>query len=227
MLQEFGPSLYVADGPIISFYGLKLPIRMAVARLSDGRVWVWSPIPLTDDLAQEVEALGPVSYIVSPNKIHHLYMGEWAKRWPDARLYASPGLARKVPEIPFHADLTDMPEPGWADDIDQVIFKGSIMMEEVVFFHRASRTAILGDLIERNDPEGRSLVERELMRLGGVLGDDGTTPIDWRASFVNRAPARAARQRLLDWRPDQMIIAHGKCARTGATPIIEDALSWM
>lgn len=160
MLTEFGPSLYTADGPIISFYGLKLPIRMAVAQLSDGRVWVWSPIPLTDALAQEVEALGPVSYIVSPNKIHHLYMGEWAERWPDARLYASPGLAKKEPNLQFHGELQDAPEPGWADDIDQVIFRGSIMMEEVVFFHRASRTAILGDLIERNDPEHRSYIER-------------------------------------------------------------------
>lgn len=34
------------------------------------------------------------------------------------------------------------------DDIDQAVFRGSIAMDEVVFFHRASRTAIFGDLIQ-------------------------------------------------------------------------------
>lgn len=227
MLKEFGPSFYYADGPEISFYGLMLPIRMAVARLADGKVWVWSPIPLSDKLAEAVEALGPVSYVVSPNKIHHLYMGEWAERWPEARLYAPPGLAKKEPQLHFYADLTDAPDPAWSDDIDQVIFKGSVEMEEVVFFHRASRTAILGDLIERNDPENVSHLQAAVMRLGGVAGEHGTTPIDWRASWLNREPARAARQKVLDWNPEQMLIAHGECARTGATPIIKEALSWM
>ena len=38
MLQEFAPSLYLADGPVVSFYGFPYPTRMAVAKLSDGRV---------------------------------------------------------------------------------------------------------------------------------------------------------------------------------------------
>lgn len=65
------------------------------------------------------------------------------------------------------------------------------------------------------------------MRIGGVLGEDGTTPIDWRASFLDRAPARAARKTLLEWKPEQLLIAHGDCPRAGATEIIEKALAWM
>ncbi|MEM8956830.1 MAG: DUF4336 domain-containing protein [Pseudomonadota bacterium] len=227
MLSEFGPSIYIADGPTINFYGMHLSIRMVVVRLSDGRVWVWSPIPLSDALAQEVEALGPVSYIVSPNKIHHLSMGEWARRWPDARLYASPGLETKEPDLHFHAELQDAPDPGWADDIDQVIFHGSFFMEEVVFFHRASKTAIMADLIERNHPEHRSHLEREVLRIGGVLGKDGTTPIDWRMTFSDHDAARAARKTLLEWKPEQLVVAHGDCARSGATQVIEKALAWI
>src|SRR6185312_5943921 len=40
-LEQFGPSLYVADGPTVSFAGFPYPTRMAAARLSDGSVWVW------------------------------------------------------------------------------------------------------------------------------------------------------------------------------------------
>jgi hypothetical protein len=31
MLEEFGPSLYSADGPTVPFFGLPYPTRMAVA----------------------------------------------------------------------------------------------------------------------------------------------------------------------------------------------------
>ncbi|MGI9247565.1 MAG: DUF4336 domain-containing protein, partial [Woeseiaceae bacterium] len=150
MLQEFGPSLYMADGPNVSFYGFPYPTRMAVARLSDGTAWVWSPVELTDELFDAVNTIGPVSHIVSPNKIHHIFLAEWAERFPDARVFAPPGLAQRRSDLHFDAELGDDPDPAWAADIDQVIFRGSLFMEEVTFFHRASRTAIICDLIQRH-----------------------------------------------------------------------------
>ena len=227
MLKEFGPSLYVVEGPTVSFFGFPYPTRMAVVRLSDGDLWVWSPVALTDALADSVEAIGPVRYIVSPNKLHHLFLGEWAARWPDARLYAPPGLARKKPEIHFDADLGDAPDPAWAADIDQVIFRGSLAVEEVVFFHRASSTAIVCDLIQRFSPEKMTGWKGKLMQLDGMVGEQGSTPREWRASFLHRGPARAARQKVLDWNPERLLIAHGECAQSGATEIVSKALDWI
>lgn len=142
MLEAFGPALYIAAGPAVSFYGFPYPTRMALARLSDGSVWIWSPIALTRELEDAVEAIGHVRHIVSPNKLHHLFLKEWAQRWPSARLYAPPGLARRRPDLQFAAELADTPDPAWAADIDQTIFRGSFAMEEVVFLHRPSRTAL-------------------------------------------------------------------------------------
>jgi Domain of unknown function (DUF4336) len=227
MLEEFGPSLYVVEGPTVPFFGFPYPTRMAVVRLSDGDLWVWSPVALTDELANSVEAIGPIRYIVSPNKLHHLFLGEWSARWPDARLFAPPGLARKKPEIHFDADLGDEPDPAWAADIDQVIFRGSLAMEEVVFFHRASRTVIICDLIQRFAPEKITGWKGKLMQLDGMVGEQGSTPREWRASFLHRGPARAARQKVLDWNSDRLLIAHGKCAQTGATEIVRKALDWI
>ncbi len=227
MLQEFAPSLYLADGPAVSFYGFPYPTRMAVAKLSDGSAWVWSPVALTEDLAGAVEAVGPVRHIVTPNKIHHLFLGAWAARWPDARLHAPPGLARKRPDLRFDADLGDAPDPAWAADIDQAVFRGSFAMEEVAFFHRASRTAIIGDLVQRH-PEAEMTGWRGLlMRLDGLVGARGSTPREWRASFLRRGPARAARTHVLGWRAERLLIAHGDCADSGAAAILADALGWI
>lgn len=227
MLTEFGSSLYTTEGPTVSFFGFPYPTRMAVARLSDGSAWVWSPVELTEGLASAVEAIGPVRHIVSPNKIHHLFLSEWAERWPDARMYAPPGLAKRRPELRFAAELMDVPDPAWAEDIEQVIFHGSIAMEEVVFFHRASRTAIVCDLIQRHAEQDMSGWKGKLMRLDGLVGEKGSTPREWRASFLRRRFARAAREKVLAWEPERLLIAHGACARTGASQIIADALSWI
>ena len=227
MLEEFGPSLYVADGPTVSFFGFPYPTRMAVARLMDGSVWVWSPVALTPGLARAVDAIGPVRHIVSPNKIHHLFLKEWAERWPDARLHAPPGLAKRKPELHFDAELGDAPDAAWAMEIDQTIFRGSIAMEEVAFFHRPSRTAIFCDLVQRLDPAQMKGVKGVVMRLDGLVGEAGSTPREWRASFLRRRPARAARERVLAWEPERLVIAHGACAEENATQILARALAWM
>lgn len=43
---------------------------MAVLRLSDGSLWVHSPVELDDDLAAALAELGEVKHIVSPNFEH-------------------------------------------------------------------------------------------------------------------------------------------------------------
>ena len=227
MLEEFGPDLFSVDGPTLSFFGAPYPTRMVVARLSGGSAWVWSPIALTERLASAVETIGPVRFIVSPNKLHHLFLQDWCRRWPNAIVFAPPGLMRKKPNQPFAATLCDEPDPRWAADIDQVLFRGSFAMEEVVFYHRPSRTAIVGDLIQRFRGSTLHGWKRALMYLGGVVGERGGTPRDWRASFLRRGQARSARARVLAWSPNQLLIAHGECAHSGAKEIIARALSWM
>ena len=65
------------------------------------------------------------------------------------------------------------------------------------------------------------------MRLDGLVGPRGSTPREWRASFLRRGPARAAREKTLGWKPERLVIAHGACAREGATEILGDALAWI
>ena len=130
------------------FYGFAYPTRMVVIRLQDGSLFVWSPTALSSDLTQEVDALGTVRHLVSPNLLHHLFLSEWKSAYPYARLYASPGLRRRRKLLPFDADLCDTPDLAWAMDMDQVLVRGSFFLTEAVFFHHPSHTAIFADLIQ-------------------------------------------------------------------------------
>ncbi len=108
-----------------------------------------------------------------------------------------------------------------------MVFRGSFALTEVVFFHVASRTAIFGDLIQRFDGSTLSGWKGLVMKLDGLVGEHGSTPRDWRASFVRRRPTRVARDKVLGWNPERLLIAHGACAKADAAAIIDAALDWI
>jgi hypothetical protein len=81
--------------------------------------------------------------------------------------------------------------------------------------------------VQRHDAAKLTGLKGLLMRLDGLVGEHGSTPREWRASFLRRRPARAARARVLAWQPERLLIAHGACAREGATQILTRALAWI
>jgi hypothetical protein len=198
-----------------------------VVRLAGDDLWVWSPVGLSDEVAAEVESLGTVQHLVSPNKIHHLFLGEWAARWPEAEIYASPGLAKKRPDLNFTTELDDHPPVEWEGQIDQVVFRGSLFMDEVVFFHRASSTCLVCDLIQRHEPAHQTGWKGWLMRVDGLVGDGGSTPREWRASFIHRLQPRRALERALSWNPERLVIAHGEWAPSKGADVLRRSLSWL
>ncbi len=230
-LETIDEQLWLADGEIVDFHGFAYPTRCVIVRLSDDRLWVWSPIELADELRADVDALGQVAHLVSPNKLHHLHLAEWKAAYPAAKLWGPPSTIKKFPAMAFAGALGDAAPPDWSSDIDQVWFRGSFAMDEVVFFHRRSRTAIFGDLIQAFDADFLrrrwSWWRRPLARLGGISAANPGTPSDWRSSFHNRRAARAERAKVLSWPCERVIIAHGEWPREGGRDFIRRALSWM
>jgi hypothetical protein len=229
MLEPVSDALWRAEGPTVSFLGIPYPTRMVVARLPEGGLWIWSPVALDGALRREVERLGEPRWIVEPNKLHHLALADWLAAWPRLRAWAPPGLADKRRDVAFEAELGDAPPEAWAGAIDQVLVVGSLAMSEVLFFHRPSRTCLVGDLVQKHDTKAMKAWQRWLMRLDGLAGPGGSTPREWRATFLGsgRRRARRAVERALAWRPERLVIAHGTCPPGDATAILRDSLAWL
>lgn len=236
-VKPIADGLYLVDGPVVRMaagpFNVPFPSRMAIARLDDGGLWVWSPTALSPALKREVDALGPVRHLVSPNRIHYANIPAWEAAYPDAVAWASPGVRERAAsqhiEVRFDRDLSGDPPAEWASSIDQLIFRGSSAMEEVVFFHRASRTLILADLIENFERDKLSLPMRWMARIGGVLDPDGKTPSDWRITFRGdgRARAKASLARMLALAPERVVIAHGRWYPDEAPAEIGRAFRWL
>jgi Domain of unknown function (DUF4336) len=226
-LVQVAEHLWILDGPIVQWY-LPFPTRMTIARLPGDELFIHSPIELTSEVRSSVEAIGCPRYFVSPNKLHHLFLSGWQEAYSDAKSFAPPGLRSKRPDLSFQGDLAEGVALPWAQHVDQLVFKGSRVLEEVVFIHRESKTAIFGDLIENFDPNTLSRFHRLLVRLGGVVAPRGKTPLDLRLSFFMRhAEARECLRRVIDWEPRQVIMCHGIPVYRDALMFIESAFSWL
>ena len=237
VLKPVGADLWVVDGPVIriAYLGgsVPFPTRMVVVRLKSGDLFLWSPIEPDGGLLSQVDALGPIGHLVSPNKIHYANIGAWKRIYPEAMAWASPGVRERaasqgVDISAFDAELGDEADPLWRDDLDQLIFRGSRFMEEVIFFHRETRTVILADLIENFEPEKVGGGHGWLVRLAGAAHPDGKAPIDLRLTFFGRKDeAHASFERMLAWGPEKVVMARGRWYERDGTKELCRAFRWL
>jgi len=205
--------------------------RAVVIRLSDDSLFILSPIQLTPDIRVDIDTLGVVKYLVSPNHLHHLYMGDWSRAYPDAKLYASPRLASKRKDLTFYKTLsTDTPEPEWAGQIDQCIFgSGNGWFDEIVFFHRASRTVVFTDTIMDFDEAIFSSISRVTTQWNQMYRH---TPRGVQLAHIfDRASLRDALKTIRAWEPENAIVAHSPwlCVegKKQVVDLLDSAFDWL
>lgn len=228
VLKAFGPEIWIAQGPTVTAAaGFHYPTRMAVIRLSGGGLVIWSPIPLSDDLRAQVGTLGEVRYLVPPNSLHHAFLGEWQKAYPDARVYAPPGLRDKRKDIRFDGDFDETPIADWMEDLDLAIMRGNRITTEVVFFHRKSGTVLFTDLVQQFRPGWFKGWRAVVARLDLMIGAEPAVPRKFRVAFTDRRAARASLQSILAWPAENVLMAHGEpVVRTGRE-FIRRAFRWL
>lgn len=214
-LKPVAGDIWIVDGPPVTFFGAPFPTRMTVVRLADGGLWIHSPIAWRDELAETLGRLGPVRHLIAPNWIHYLHIATWKGQFPEALSWAAPGVAERARSrghaLQFDRDLDDAAPEDWASDLRQMLVRGSDLHREVVFFHIASRTLILTDLIENFERAKLPWWMRPLARLAGILDPDGKSPMDMAMSFrKGRDDLRACVEEMIRWSPERIIIAHGR-----------------
>ena len=226
-LEQIGTNIWVAVGTEIKFMGLLLGTRSTIVRLNDGSVWMHSPVSYNSNLAAEVENLGPIRYLVAPNIYHHFFLKEWGDHYPDAELIGPRGLPGKRPDLTFSALLDDLQCNAWSGEIDRVVFTGSRAFDEHVFFHRASQTVILTDLIVNVRLNNQSTLGRLIAHIEGVAYPNGGTPLLYRLGMRDRAAGAKAVAAILDWGATQAVISHGEWFREDATKELRKRFAWL
>ncbi len=221
-MRELAPDLWVAERPL-RFMGAEIGARMTVVRVSDGRLFVHSPIPLSAALQEQVSDLGKVTWIVAPNRFHHLSVGEWREQFPHAEVWVAAGVEKKRPDL---ADAIPLGANGRfsTEGIDTESVQGVPLANETVFFHRASATLILSDLAFNLGP-GAPRSTRVLFGWIGGYGSLGPTVLE-RLLVRDRGPFAQSLRRILDWPFRRVIVAHGEVKEDGGRDELAANYAW-
>ncbi|WNO53812.1 DUF4336 domain-containing protein [Stakelama saccharophila] len=231
-LKPIADRLWIVDSGPIRAFGITLPVRMTVVQLSDGALWLHSPTRYTADLLAAMQRLGPVRHLVAPNIAHWTMLADWQRACPDALTWAVPGLAKR-PQLRLSSTRIDRvlgpkPPAAWRETLSQGLLCGAMGYREAHFFHRASRTLILTDLVQNLEADKLPALSRWLLRMAGSTAPDGMAPAYLRLAVkARRRAAAAAARAMLSLAPERVIFAHGAWFECEGTRRLRRALRWL
>jgi len=181
---------------------------------------------LDQGLRRALDELGQVRAIVAPSRVHHLFVGDYVAAYPQAKSYAAPGLPERRRHINFDAVLTDVAPDLWRGQLEQHILRGAPVLNEVVFFHYASRTVIFTDLVFNLPVSARGNAPVFFWILD-VPGKFGPHRMVRRRAIRDRAAARQSVERILRWDFDRVIMSHGDVLETDGKARVGAAFTYL
>mmetsp|Transcript_36312 Transcript_36312/g.85181 ORF Transcript_36312/g.85181 Transcript_36312/m.85181 type:complete len:337 (-) Transcript_36312:1251-2261(-) len=155
VLTQHRSNIWAAERPFL-WNNIDVGCKMTLVKLSDGSLWVHSPVELDADMRSAISDIGgEVKYIVSPNYEHMKFAKQWFEAFPNAAACGCPGIKEKYPDVGYQTEVPasdgSMPQ-GWPAEIEAIFFDceknpftGKPFFNEVNFVHTASRTLITTD----------------------------------------------------------------------------------
>ena len=216
--RPFGDGLWLAEGPPVrAALGFLYPTRMAFMAHGAG-VIAWSPTDLTPAVEEGLAALPPVVGIVSPTRLHDTWLRDWQAAFPRARVWGPPDL--RVAGLRVDHDVAALPE-----GFDVV--RWPHLAPEAVIHHRRSRTVLVADLVQQLSPRWFEGWRRWVAWADRMTAPRPEMPRKFRLATRDRAAARAARDRMLRWEPERLVLAHGPVLERGAKAALDHATRWL
>lgn len=214
------PLVHVAAGiwtihhPEFAVGGLGIGTRTNVFALPDGTLALHSPGPLNEAQIAAICAIGPVSTIVMPNRMHHLFSVAAAGAFPDARVIAVAGIAEKEPSLRVDETLGEQLPASLAGVADMIKLEGCPKLDEHVLFLPASRTVLAVDLAF--NLHGMTGLTRFAMWINGANDRFCMTRLG-KSQYIqdSRAAGRSVARMVDAWDVESVVVSHGDVLSTG------------
>lgn len=224
MLYDLATDLRAYDYDVYMPGRVHFPSRTVVARLPDGGLWLHSPGPVDDALAAQIDAWGPVRALVAPSMLHHLFLGDAARRWPQAQTWAPTGLAVKRPDLRLDHPLEQAASAGWAGTLRPTAIDGAPEVGETVFLHAPTGSLICTDLFFNlhrwNTPQ-----TGVVLWMVGCRAQLGSSRA-WRLWVKDRAAYRGSLERVLDQDFTRLVPSHGDVVEPTGPGALRAVLAW-
>ncbi|KAJ7253685.1 hypothetical protein B0H12DRAFT_1116186 [Mycena haematopus] len=232
VIREVTPEITTFSKPFARFGFLPFGGRSTAVRLSTGDVWVLASTPLTPDTKAAIDKLGPVKWIMGADAVHHMFLGQYKKEYPEAKVIGVEALVEKkkadglVLDGAYGKDTPDT-KYGFEDEIYACYFSG-FANKDVAWFHASSKTLIVADLLFNlpgNEQYSKSKSNAKVP-IFGKLDPWGSVHkrFVWGQGKDKTAMARDAKT-VLGWAPERIIMCHGDVIETEGTKAWASAYS--
>ena len=221
MLQKIDANLWEISRPV-KMPGLRMDHRMTVVRLESGGLLLHSPVGFDSGLGKALFELGPVQYLVAPSCYHDMYWTEWFREYPGAEFFCAPGMREEHPDLHFHHTLCSASPGPWSGELEAHLIRGMPKNNEVAFWHRATRTLIVADLVF-NLSTDQNIFARLFLKLNGIYGRVGCSRF-FRAFIKDREAFDRSIDEILQWDFDRIVIGHGPIVERDGRAVLRQAL---
>ena len=203
------------------YLGLALGARMTALTLPQGVV-LYSPIPMTTTIFDQIATLGEVRWIVAPNNYHHQYLNQAAQHFSRAIIYLSAGLEKKYAHLNSAAIET---AHSISNDIRVFDMRGCSALEEILLFHKPTGTLICADFIHHL-PHTDGVWTAFYAKVMGFRNKPNVSKL-LKLSFKKTAKCKSIVSEILGLPVKKIMPAHGVDIESNCVEIISNAYAWM
>ncbi|MCJ1248737.1 hypothetical protein MMC30_005956 [Trapelia coarctata] len=250
VIRKVTPNILTCSAPFARYGKFKVGGRGTIVRLQNNSLAVFSPIALTPDVRTHLEELGNnVQYISALDYEHHIFISEWAKAFPNAKILGVEGLpekressketaGNKFDHVWTRGNKDDFRvDPDFDRDFEYE-YVGSHANKELVFYYKPDKTLIEADLMfnlpatEQYSRTKEGAEQGVLTKLFvGFMNTQGAAK--WQKRFIWYAPSAKDRKgfnqsikRINSWDFQRIIPCHGDVIENNAKGIFQTVFDW-
>jgi hypothetical protein len=251
VIRNVTPDIKTFSTPFLRFGRVKIGGRGTAVRLASGSTAIFSPTAMTNTVRAEMASMGPTKYLVALDQEHHIFLEDWHKEFPDAKVIAPETLPAyrdkqgyfKIPQQNWHLFTAAASkegklsvDPDFDAEFDFTYVDGHAN-KEIVFNHRKSGTLIEGDLLfnlPANEQFSKSDIDPKagvLSRLFNWLNSTSGEALSqrrliWHGISQDKPAFNREVSRISGWKFDKIIPCHGDVIEAGGKGIFDKVMQW-
>jgi len=221
MMEKLGEDIWVHEDKM-NLMCTELQLRMTIVKLAEGGLWIHSPTALSAELKSQLEQLGPIEFIVSASNGHNLWLKEWQTAFPEAQLYVSAGIPKKLNLSDYHL-LDETIENHWQQDLSHEYMAGVPLFNESVFLHKKTKALIVTDFIQHYPAElpigFAGFLAKYIFRPIGFKDKCVAPPLKMNMIIKEKQHFSSAIKSIKTWDFDKIIVTHGEIIDVNAKQV--------
>lgn len=215
-LEQLADNLWVVDAALPD---MPLGRRMTIIRRDDRSLVIHNGVAVSDEVREQVEALGPIGLLIVPNAFHRLDAPAFKARYPEAKIACPRGCRKKVEEA-VSVDLTyDEIEADGALRVEH--WDGSREGEGALLITSPDGLTLLVNDAIFNLPKMGGLFGLIYGRLMGNAGGPKITTITRLFLLKEKKAFKAHLLRVAELGVERLIMSHGDVVRSGASDVLK------